>query len=122
MSLQTNENLILSGSTRSEGVLNICHLRFLLDQESIIDEYSLINKDMAFYPNPTKQWFIIETELWDKPNVELRIFDINGKHKKTKKITSYATTVNTSDWSKGVYNCVLLINGQISSSKKIVVK
>ncbi len=78
--------------------------------------------DFIIYPNPSFNNFTIKILPFQQQNIQVSIYDITGKLLKTKTLISSETQIDTSEWSAGIYNCVIFVNGYFSRSQKVVLK
>ena len=74
------------------------------------------NNETLFYPNPTNNFFVIETNSTEKQT--LQIFDVRGKLVLNQTISNRAN-IDMSSLSDGVYNVNLITNNGIVN-KRIV--
>ena len=67
------------------------------------------------YPNPGKEVLNIRTAL---QNAYVEIYDLSGKLIYNQEITENITSINTTDWSDGVYIWKIIVDGKIAESGK----
>ncbi|MBR6437693.1 MAG: T9SS type A sorting domain-containing protein [Bacteroidales bacterium] len=67
------------------------------------------------YPNPGKDVLNIRTGL---QNAHVEIYDLSGKLIYNQEITENITSINTTDWSDGVYIWKIIVDGKIAESGK----
>lgn len=80
--------------------------------------------DVTLFPNPSINNFTIQIpSLPEYSEIILKIYDVSGKLVKEFSFKDKnVINVNTIEWAKGVYNCVIFINGQYLNTKKIIKK
>ena len=67
------------------------------------------------YPNPRKDVLNIRTRLKD---ARVEVYDINGRLVHNQEITESITTINTKNWSDGIYLWEVIVNGKEVESGK----
>ena len=67
------------------------------------------------YPNPGKDVLNIRTRLKD---ARVEVYDINGRLVHNQEITESITTINTKNWSDGIYLWEVIVNGKEVESGK----
>lgn len=82
-------------------------------------------EEMSIYPNPASDYFTLDLILDEEIDLDIRIYDINGRLVSSKKemncIGSYSKQVDISNLVSGVY--MLVVKGhEIRFSKRLVVK
>jgi len=111
----------LNGSTKSNntGKVTSTFVKAGLELENGSEE------EMSIYPNPASDYFNLDLMLDEEIDLDIRIYDINGRLVSSKKdmncVGSYSKQVNISDLVSGVY-LVVVKGGDISFSKRLVVK
>ena len=75
------------------------------------------NKDseISIYPNPGNNMLNISTTL---KNACVEVYDINGRLVHNQEITESITTINTKNWSDGIYLWEVIVNGKEVESGK----
>nr|WP_262902573.1 T9SS type A sorting domain-containing protein [Winogradskyella sp. SM1960] len=76
------------------------------------------------YPNPTKHSFQINFGINDNPDIltKISVYDIQGKQVKTiHRTAENIQTVNTSDFSSGIYILKINIENKTQSTHKLVI-
>lgn len=67
-----------------------------------IDDFEFSNKQVKLYPNPTKDFFIVDSQFDE--NIQLEIFDLTGKQIQNQiSIKKGLNTIELSQVSKGIY-------------------
>ena len=83
------------------------------------------SEEMSIYPNPASDYFTLDLKLDEEIDLDIRIYDINGRLVSTKKdmncVGSYSKQINISDLAPGVY-LVVVKGDDINYSKRLVVK
>ncbi|WP_317190642.1 PQQ-dependent sugar dehydrogenase [Winogradskyella marina] len=80
--------------------------------------------EITVYPNPTKHSFQINFGTNDNPDIltEISVYDIQGKQVKTiHRTAENIQTVNTSDFSSGIYILKINIENKTQSTHKLVI-
>ncbi len=83
------------------------------------------SEEMSIYPNPASDYFTLDLKLDEEIDLDIRIYDINGRLVSTKKdmncVGSYSKQINISGLVPGVY-MVVVKGDDINYSKRLVVK
>jgi hypothetical protein len=89
-----------------------------------IDEYSRLSKIISVYPNPAQDYFTVEFDSYDynADQLELQIVDPLGRLLLLNNNVQLKTTINTSDFSRGIYIITPVANGVPGLSQKIQIK
>jgi len=84
-----------------------------------MDEYTF-----KIYPNPSRDSFTIKAYIPDTDKGIIRIYGIKGELVFEKQLPMGAKllTIDVNDWAKGVYVCVLEVEGKVKGSKKMIVE
>lgn len=90
-----------------------------------IEEEKSVRSVFTLYPNPANNQFTVQYNLVQEGTVFLIVSDLTGKVVSTQEVGSqtpgtYTTTVNTAEFTSGLYFCTLLINSE-AITKKITV-
>ncbi len=90
---------------------------------SSIENNSLHKVLLNNYPNPAKEftYFIVDQNINPPSNLNISIFDINGKKIDSFPIFSNKLRYDCSWLSQGVYICTLFSNDRILTTKKLIV-
>jgi hypothetical protein len=102
------------GDTCGANLLSVEDVKF---NPSKASGYSL-----EIYPNPaSKEITLSINQNVTLSEVEVRIYDIMGKKVSSEK-PKQSTTINTSEFPRGMYNVVLNRNGKLITSKKLIIE
>jgi len=82
-----------------------------------IDDVKIIKNDFIIYPNPAKEYFIIEGI---KNQVSLSIFDITGKEIRHKTILN-GEKISTENLTKGIY-FIRITSDEVVQIKRIIIE
>ncbi len=74
-----------------------------------------------FYPNPSTGVFTVERLAWEKENLTLRVFDLQGKLVKTQDLTDEKTILDLGSLTNGTYVAMVLNSTSVLATKKLVV-
>ncbi|HTA61296.1 MAG TPA: T9SS type A sorting domain-containing protein, partial [Bacteroidia bacterium] len=77
------------------------------------------NNQITIYPNPTNNYFTIETTSTDKQT--LQVFDVNGKLVLMQTING-KTNVDASNLAEGVYNLSLQNTNGVVNKRLVIVR
>lgn len=116
------------GSTSIITTLLLDNMRFSPELTSVRDGITSANhKALSNYPNPASGSTTISFDLPLKSNVELNIFDINGRQVYTENLGqkeggSHAIVFNTSSLDNGVYFYNIKTDFGTESSKMVIVR
>ena len=73
------------------------------------------------YPNPTSGEVTINlNDLKTGSNAEIRVYDMTGRAVYNTATAGSRTTINTSNWAKGMYSVALIYNGSSTSTRLVV--
>lgn len=87
-----------------------------------ITELSLNNATVKVFPNPTRDVFNIKIDVVDNTQpFLLKVYDVMGKIIYSSTITQMQSSLNTSNWVKGLYTVELMQN-RSSIHKKIIIE
>jgi hypothetical protein len=84
--------------------------------ESVSDVEAI--QTMSVYPNPSSNAVNVITENW--MGGQLQVIDLTGRQVVNQKITAGRTILNVSEWNAGLYQVVVLNNGQKVVSTLVV--
>lgn len=84
-----------------------------------IDSYNKTNQ-LTLFPNPAKQNLNVKLDYFS-PLQEITITDIQGKTINNQKLKGLTTTINTSNFEKGIY-ILNLVNGTQKINKKFIIE
>ena len=96
-----------------------------------VGDYSIDLKEEAFepifevYPNPSKNILNIDFEFINKFNIQVLVFDITGQvlfNEYLKNTSVYSTKLDISNWSTGIYNCVVKTSKSVLNKKVVVIQ
>lgn len=80
---------------------------------------------LTLYPNPTSGKLNVDFEIDEVSyNKFIQIFDVMGKLLKTIRLEANSQRrleIDCNDFGNGVYSCVLISNGKVRASKKLVI-
>ena len=77
------------------------------------------------YPNPAKNQLNIDFELLSKSDINMTIYDINGRvmlYKNISKSKQGVVEINLDDFKDGVYSCIIKTENNIYNKQIIVIK
>ena len=77
------------------------------------------------YPNPAKNQLNIDFELLSKSDINMTIYDINGRvmlYKNISKSKQGVVEINLDDFKDGVYSCIIKTENNIYNRQIIVIK
>ena len=77
------------------------------------------------YPNPAKNQLNIDFELLSKSDINMTIYDINGRVMLYKNISNSkqgVVKINLDDFKDGVYSCIIKTENNIYNRQIIVIK
>jgi hypothetical protein len=86
---------------------------------SINDDY-MNSSEFNIYPNPAKDEFVISVKDYSKVDFA-EIYDVTGKKMDQIYIDKNATTVNSSNYSKGIYLVKFTDSDNYSKTLKLIV-
>ncbi len=78
------------------------------------------NKIFSLFPNPAKENLTLKIEFFT-PSQEITITDIQGKKIHSQKVEGLSTTINTSNFEKGIY-FLNLIDGTQKTTQKFIIE
>ena len=91
-----------------------------------IDQVSNFNDQIKVYPNPNAGTFVIELNLPNVQNVELKLFNVSGKliyNENIKQLSdTYKKEIKLKDHSKGIYYLQVIIPNIKVINKKIIIE
>ena len=76
---------------------------------------------LRLYPNPTTGTVKIECSLKENDKAELNIYDMSGRRVYNNTNVCGPNALRLEGMSEGLYQCVLIINGEASLSEKLVI-
>ena len=89
-----------------------------------INKIPKVNKNFEIYPNPSSQYFYIEIADHPNENIQVKIFDISGKHLVSifnqQTDNSGIAEFNTPNIDKGLYLIQVEYDGRIVSQKLMI--
>lgn len=89
------------------------------------DEISALENSISIFPNPAEAnvtFSISENLLANNRNLELQIFDVNGRKVKAEFIQALQTVLDLSGLKSGMYFYVLFVDGEAKKNNKLIVK
>ncbi len=72
---------------------------------------------VLIYPNPFNDWINIQSTLPDGDSATIQLTDANGEFMSSVKVSTSVWTINTEDYSEGVYYIELLFDGYVDRAK-----
>lgn len=108
---EPNRSVIISGDVTLDDVWG--------DQPSSIVENELTVQGINLFPNPVRNTLYVENT--DRIN-QIRIFDLTGRMVYNQMVNDNTTSVNVSEFTKGVYIMQVMTVGGVTSKKFNVVK
>ena len=95
--------------------------QFLVMPETVgLNEFS-VNNNLSVYPNPANDYVTINVNAFDVlKSHTIEVYDALGKIIYSSTITKSIVTINTSQWSKGIYTLRLKQN-EVAGYKKIII-
>lgn len=76
-------------------------------------------KDITIFPNPANNFVTIKIDDTKNTNFKLKVYDFVGQLMHEQELLN-STIINTSQWSKGIYNLSILNNNNLIIKKLIV--
>ncbi|MAQ47717.1 MAG: hypothetical protein CMD27_02410 [Flavobacteriales bacterium] len=98
---------------------------FRVGEYNISSLNNLKDPIIEVYPNPAKNQLNIDFELLSKSDINMTIYDINGRvmfNQKKSNIKQCITNIILDDFSNGVYNFVIQTEDELYSKKITVIK
>lgn len=93
---------------------------------TIRNDKTLTGYSMEIYPNPVKDVSTISYQIFERAHVQLLLYNAQGKLVstligETLSAGEYTKDINAQDLEKGIYICVLVIDGEIVARNRIAV-
>lgn len=85
-----------------------------------IDKAKEINLSFSAYPNPANKYVVLNIGNYDFKNLNIQLYDLNGKLLKTIKAQGIETKIDMSELANGIYFINLIDNNKMVKTFKII--
>lgn len=119
-----NDATIIYDELKLENTNTVCHTigRDFIKIITSNNEIPNINLDVKVYPNPIKDFAIIEIQGMDLKEGKFLLYDLEGKLKYSQNILSNSFQVSSADLPTGLYVFKIESKDQLVSSGKVIIR
>jgi D-alanyl-D-alanine carboxypeptidase len=76
---------------------------------------------LKVYPNPTNEYFYVDVSIADKLDLDLDLYDVNGRHIFSTKPTK-GSAINVSSLNEGIYSLTIKTADRIINKKLVIIR